>query len=161
MTELRKISVEDWCRLAEEGIAIPITTYLSGISMEPMIRYQKDPVTIKPVDRDLIPGDVVLFRRPDGAFVVHRVFRVLNNGREVQTWGDNCKDSDPVMPAGAVLGIAVAYERDGKRYVLDTDEQRKKGLMWLQSKYRRAVWFLFRRVRVRMEGIIRDHHKTD
>ena len=56
MSKKIQLTVEDWCQLAKEGIAVPITTTLKGFSMEPLIRYMKDPITIIPVDRALIPG---------------------------------------------------------------------------------------------------------
>ena len=79
-----KLSLEEWCQLAKEGIAVPITTPLRWISMEPMIRVNRDPVTFIPVSRDLIPGDVVLFKRQDGAYVCHRVYKILDKGIDLK-----------------------------------------------------------------------------
>ena len=153
MSETRKLSVEEWCRLAQEGIEIPMTITLRGASMEPMIRYMRDPVTIIPVHRQLIPGDVVMFLRADGAHVVHRLYRILDDGKKAQTWGDNCEGPDQVIPMDSSLGLAVSYERDGVTHMLDTDEQRQNGLRWIESRYRRGAWFTYRKMRDKAEKV--------
>ena len=54
-----RCSVDKWCQLIKEGIEIPMITYLDGASMEPLIRCMQDPVTIVPVNRELIPLDTL------------------------------------------------------------------------------------------------------
>lgn len=142
-----RLSLEEWVDLAAEGAAIPITTYLRWFSMEPTIRVNRDPVTFIPLNREPIPGDVVLFRRKDGALVCHRVYKVLDNGNTVLTWGDNAEQPDEPVPRSSVAGLAVSYERDGKRVILDSDEQRRKGLKWLESKWKRPAFVAYRKLR--------------
>lgn len=143
MSKKMQLTVEDWCQLAKEGIALPITTTLKGFSMEPLIRYMKDPITIIPVNRTLIPGDVVLFERDDGKLVVHRLYKIFDEGRMVQTWGDNCKAPDQTIPVEQVLGIVISFKKNGKQILLDCDEQRERGLGWLESKIRRPAWIAY------------------
>lgn len=143
MSKKIQLTVEDWCQLAKEGTALPITTTLKGFSMEPLIRYMKDPITIIPVNRDLIPGDVVLFEREDGKLVVHRLYMIFDEGKMVRTWGDNCETPDPAIPVERVLGIVISFEKNGKKILLDSDEQRKRGLKWLESRIRRPAWMAY------------------
>ena len=143
MNKKMQLTVEDWCQLAKEGTALPITTTLKGFSMEPLIRYLKDPITIMPVNRVLIPGDVVLFEREDGKLVVHRLYKISDDKRTVQTWGDNCKAPDQVILVERVLGIVISFEKNGKQILLDSDEQRERGLKWLESKIRRPAWIAY------------------
>ena len=143
MSKKIQLTVEDWCHLAKEGTPLPITTTLKGFSMEPLIRYMKDPITIVPVNRALIPGDVVLFEREDGKLVVHRLYKIFDERKMVQTWGDNCKAPDQAIPADRVLGIVVSMEKNGKQILLDSDEQRQKGLEWLESRIRRPAWLAY------------------
>jgi len=142
-----RLSLEEWADLAKDGAAIPITTYLRWMSMEPLIRINRDPVTFMPLSREPIPGDVVLLKRKDGAYVCHRVYKILDEGNTILTWGDNAEQPDEPIPRSSVVGIAVSYERDGKRITLDSDEQRRKGLEWLESKWKRPAFVAYRKLR--------------
>ena len=142
-----ELSIKEWMVLAKEGIVVPLAIRLHGRSMEPTIRYIKDQVTVIPINRRLIPGDIVLFECPDGKYIIHRFYRFVNNSNVVQTWGDNCKEPDPPMPVSSVLGIVAYRIRNGERVLLDSDEQRKKGIMWLEDRYRRYIWLKFGKMR--------------
>jgi hypothetical protein len=98
---------------------------------------------------------VVLFERKDGAYVCHRVFKILDYGNTILTWGDNAEQPDEPVPRSAVFGLAVSYERDGKRYILDSDEQRRKGLKWLESKWKRPAFVQYRKIRHQIGDAIR------
>ena len=150
-----KLSLEEWSRLAEEGTAIPITTPLRWVSMEPTIRVNRDPVTFVPIQRNLLPGDVVLFKRADGAYVCHRVYKILDGGNTILTWGDNAEYPDKPVPRSSVMGLAVAFERDGELIDLDNDEQRRKGLTWLKSKWKRPAFIQYRKMRLKMGNAAR------
>lgn len=90
--QIRTIPMEQWCALARENVAPPVTICLEGESMRPLIRKGRDPVTIVPVRGELKKGDVVLFTLGDGRYVVHRVWR-LREGL-ARTLGDNCVNPD-------------------------------------------------------------------
>ena len=100
--QIRTIPMEQWCALARENVAPPVTICLEGESMRPLIRKGRDPVTIVPVRGELKKGDVVLFTLGDGRYVVHRVWR-LREGL-VRTLGDNCVNPEPWFPRTQVLG---------------------------------------------------------
>ena len=80
--------MQQWCELAAQGAAPPVSICLEGDSMRPLIRRGRDPVTIVPMDENLRIGDVVLFTLGDGRYVVHRVRRLARD--RVQTLGDHC-----------------------------------------------------------------------
>ena len=88
----RSIGIEEWGQLSKEGIAPPVTVYLEGSSMQPLIRRGIDPVTIAPLQRPLKRGDVVLFTTNSGRFVVHRVWKLKDGA--VCPLGDNCWNPD-------------------------------------------------------------------
>lgn len=127
-TKTRSIPMEQWCDMAREGSAPPVTIFLEGDSMRPLIRRGKDPVTIIPLNRPLKKGDVVLFRL-GGRYIVHRV-RKLQEGR-VQTFGDNCWNPDPWIPGEQVLGLVARYSRGGRPHRLDTPQARAWGRAWM------------------------------
>jgi hypothetical protein len=92
----------------------------------------------------------------DGAYVCHRVYKTLDDGNTVMTWGDNAEHPDAPIPRSSVFGLAVSYERDGKQYILDCDEQREKGLKWLSSKWKRPVFVRYRKLRQKIGDVKRS-----
>ena len=127
-TKTRSIPMEQWCALAREGAAPPVTICLEGDSMRPLIRRGKDSVTIVPLRRGLMKGDVVLFRLGE-RYVVHRVWQ-LKEGL-VRTFGDNCWNPEPWFPEEQVLGQVVRYVRGGRTHRLDTPAARAWGRLWM------------------------------
>ncbi|MDO4371401.1 MAG: S24/S26 family peptidase, partial [Clostridia bacterium] len=61
MSQTREIPIRQWCEMARQGAAPPVTIPLEGDSMRPLIRRGCDPVTIVPIYGELRIGDVVLF----------------------------------------------------------------------------------------------------
>lgn len=119
------LPIEEWYRLSKEGRHIPVEITLGGVSMQPLIRKDRDVVTILPLQEEPKVGDIVLFRREDGAYVVHRVYRA--EGEQIVTLGDNCENPDPPLKREQVLGKVVKIRR-GKR-IIDPDSlsQQRKG----------------------------------
>ena len=58
-----------------EGKSVKLT--VTGNSMYPLFRDQRDTVILSPSD-SFKKGDVVLFRRADGRFVLHRIIKAKN-----------------------------------------------------------------------------------
>lgn len=127
--QIRTIPMEQWCALARENVAPPVTICLEGESMRPLIRKGRDPVTIVPVRGELKKGDVVLFTLGDGRYVVHRVWR-LREGL-ARTLGDNCVNPEPWFPRAQVLGQVVRFSRNGHAFRLDTPAARAFGRVWM------------------------------
>ena len=95
------------------------------VDMEPLIRMNKDIVTIIPLEEIPQIGDIVLFAdQKQGRYVVHRVWS-LNDGK-ILTWGDNCPAPDNWLPLEDVWGKAVLIER-GKRKIQPNPA---KGMKW-------------------------------
>ena len=145
------IDLEKWRELGENGVAIPMKIHLNGFSMMPLIRAEKDIVTIIPLVRKPMVGDIVLFRRTDGKNIVHRVYKVLPD--EIQTWGDNCQKADAPTRSEDIYGLVISVEKDGKTYQLDTDKQRAYGIRWM--KCGRSVWMALQKVKSIGSKIIR------
>ena len=103
-------SVAKWHEAARAGTDLPVRFKVVGWSMRPLIRRERDAVTVVPLRRAPEVGDIVLFYRESKAdYVLHRVFRV--NGDMVQTFGDGCLAPDPWTHARNVWGVAVKIER--------------------------------------------------
>jgi RimJ/RimL family protein N-acetyltransferase len=88
---------------------------LRGESMAPLLR-DGDRLRVEPLSgRTPAPGEVVVARRGE-RLVAHRLVEVI--GGEVVTRGDACRESDPPLPAGELLGRVVAVERRGRAIAL-------------------------------------------
>ncbi len=134
----RSLSVEQWHRLALDGACTSVNLKLSGASMQPLIRKEKDTVTVVPVFRELKCGDIVLVSRADGVYVVHRVRKITVNS--VQTLGDRCVAADDWMPLSAVWGMAVRLERNGRTVNLDSAFSRVYGRIHMSTRPVRSLW---------------------
>ncbi len=132
------ISVEQWHELALEGIYTSVTLKLDGESMSPLIRKQRDSVTVHPLGRKLKKGDIVLFVRNDGVYVIHRVYKI--KGDEAITIGDDCVEFDAPVLNSSIWGLAVRLERNGKIINLDSIVSRIYGIVRMSTRHIRRVW---------------------
>lgn len=124
------LSIEEWSRRAKQGEKIPAEITLAGTSMQPLIRKGRDVITILPPEEPFKVGDIVLFQRPDGVYVVHRIWRI--EGDQIITLGDNCENPDPPLKETQILGKVVRIRR-GRR-VIETDSagQQRYGRVWMK-----------------------------
>lgn len=82
-----------------------------GISMLPMLRQGRDTVTLAPIDRELRKYDIPLYRRDNGAFVLHRIVAV---GETFTCIGDNQYELEHGIRKDQMIGVVTAFTRDGR-----------------------------------------------
>ena len=93
--------------------AFPLT--VTGSSMEPLLRNLRDQVIlVSAQSRPFRRGDIVLFRRKDGSFVLHRLIEKENDGTcvvngDAQTWTERIGQRQ-------ILAVAEGIVRRG-RYI--------------------------------------------
>ena len=88
-----------------------------GTSMLPLIKEGRDSVTIvKPCGR-LKRGDVALYKRSNGKFVLHRVIKVLPE--EYFMCGDNQAIPERGITDGQIIAVASKFRIDGILYAAD------------------------------------------
>lgn len=89
---------------------------VTGHSMHPTLRNRKDSVSLIPATGQEKKGDIILYRRESGQFVLHRIIRV-----EEQNYicsGDNQVMREPVSRE-QVLAVVNSFTRRGKVYGID------------------------------------------
>ncbi len=91
-----------------------ILTYVKGTSMNPMLKEGRDRVVIKTVKGDIKKGDVVLYMRENGTYILHRVFKVTDSA--LVCCGDNHTVLEYGVKKNAVLGILTGYYK-GNTYI--------------------------------------------
>ena len=109
-----------------------------GNSMWPIIKNHKQSVIVRKKDPDerLKPLDVAFYLRKNGAFVLHRVMSVTDNGYVM------CGDSQyilEVVEEEQVFGVLEGFYK-GKKYVKATDEKYLKRVRkWYSRKLCRKI----------------------
>lgn len=94
-----------------------------GVSMLPLLKAGEDVVVIEPIKEKLRPLDVALYKREkDGAYVLHRVISVSENGYVIR--GDNCY-SDENVKEEQVFGVLTGYFK-GEKLIPVSDEKYQK-----------------------------------
>jgi len=90
---------------------------VTGCSMLPMLRQYRDSVILAPVSGSLKPGDIALYQREDGRFVLHRVIRVTAEG--YQFCGDNQSQLESVTQP-QLTALVTGYIQNGNRRSLNS-----------------------------------------
>lgn len=136
--------MEQLLGLLDEAESVPLV--ISGNSMLPFLVHGRDTVYLSKVTAPLKRGDMILYRRDSGAYILHRIC-----GME----GDTCclvGDAQPVIERGIrreqVLAIVTAVRRKGKLL--------QKGSFWWD--FFEKVWLRvipFRPLLVRMYTLFR------
>jgi len=91
--------------------------------MLPFLR-DGDVLVVRPVTAaEVRIGDVICYEPPSGGFVLHRV--IARDDRGFVTRGDALTYVE-VVPDAALLGVATARERGGRRVALDTAPARRR-----------------------------------
>lgn len=70
--------LEHYRELLETADALPLE--ITGSSMTPFLVPGRDSVLLTKPAAPLRPGDIVLYRRDDGAYVLHRIIRLARDG---------------------------------------------------------------------------------
>lgn len=113
--QLRYVNTEEYLdeivKILQTGkqAMIPI----SGSSMTPFLCAQRDFVLLESSkDHAIKKGDIVLFRRPTGKFVLHRVWSV--NKETFKMVGDGQQFIEGPISASQIKAVVIAVKRKGK-----------------------------------------------
>ena len=96
--------------LLREGAELPLV--VSGESMLPFLRPGRDTVYLKKPESPLQRGDIAFYRRFDGSYILHRVFRAEPG----KYWflGDAQTRVEGPLPAQCVFARVTAVRRGGR-----------------------------------------------
>lgn len=127
-----EILLEEYRQLlnSEEKIeALPLV--VTGSSMTPFLVGGRDRVFLSRVTRPVRRGDILLYRRRTGAYVLHRVYRAEEKGYTMV--GDAQTELEPGIRPEQVIAIVTRAQRKGKT--------QEPGTFW---------WEFFEKVWIRM-----------
>lgn len=102
--------MEKYLLLIEAGETLPLPVL--GSSMSPFLVHRRDKVYLRKIDRPLRVGDIVLYRRQNGDYILHRIHGV-NHGQYTMV-GDAHTLLEPGIEESQILARAIRAERKGK-----------------------------------------------
>ena len=86
---------------------------INGTSMLPLLVEKRDTVILGPFDGRIKKYDIPLYRRKNGAFVLHRAVKVYENS--FCACGDNQWVVEKDIEYGQIIGVVRAVVRKGKK----------------------------------------------
>ena len=133
-----------------------------GVSMEPMLHERESTVVLELPQGRLQRGDVVLFRRQNGQYVLHRIIRVrggqAQGGQSYLIRGDNCLGHEAVPHAWIVGVMKGYYERTQSPYTPKDDPHYQRYVRTLGARHvlLRTRWLLGWPLR-KLKKVMRPH----
>lgn len=99
--------------MLEQGMKVELV--VTGNSMYPMLRHKRDSVILKKCDNyKLKKGDITLYKRSNGQFVLHRIVKV--NDSTYDFCGDNQHFIEKHIPKDNIIAVVKDFERNEKNY---------------------------------------------
>lgn len=90
----------------------PVPLVISGSSMDPFLVHGRDTVFLTKRKRPVKKGDMLLYRRVGGQYILHRVCKV--QGELLELIGDGQVSIEPGIRSEQVLATVSAVRRKGK-----------------------------------------------
>lgn len=116
---------------------------VTGSSMAPMLHNRRDRVWLTRLTRDPKKGDVILYRRKNGQYVLHRVIQ-SEDLMGCVCCGDNDWRTELVHRAD-ILGVVCAFCRGGETCTVQDRGYRLYAWLWTQTfPLRRPLLFVRR-----------------
>lgn len=101
--------MEKFQLLLGQGEALPLP--VQGSSMTPFLVHRRDAVLIEKPSRPLKVGDIVLYQRANGAYILHRICAVCNGSYTLI--GDAHTIREPGIGKEQIFGVVVEARRKG------------------------------------------------
>lgn len=129
----RLISMDELAPVFEERLAEGQSVRFSprGTSMLPMIRQGKDSVVLSPVKGKLKRGDIPLYRRDNGNYVMHRIDAV---GETYTCIGDHQFVAEHGIRQDQVIAVVTEFYRGKRRYSAENVGYRAYCALWRLSR---------------------------
>ena len=111
---MRKVDTMEYVsvlrELTEQGKEVSLI--ISGNSMSPFLMHERDVIYFKKPDRKLRRGDMVFYQRKTGQFVMHRIWKVKEDGFYIV--GDAQKEIEGPVQQEQIFALITKVMRKGK-----------------------------------------------
>lgn len=115
-----------------------------GTSMLPLIRPQKDVVILEKQQEPPKKYDVVLYKRDNGTYILHRVLGKDDTGYVL--CGDNQAVKEYRIQEKQILAVLTSFYRGEKKIEMKSNRQRLYATVWCSSLTMRKLIFFGRRI---------------
>ena len=126
------------CEVLESGGVFRM--YPKGTSMLPLLRYQKDSVVLALPQMPLKKGEIILYKRGNGQYVLHRIV-----GKDQEGYiccGDNQTTLEYGITEENVIAVVESIYRKEKHITKNNFGYRCYWFFWQCLFIRRVVWKL-------------------
>ena len=134
--------------LSEEGI---FSFYPKGTSMEPTIHQGVDQVRLKKLPKKLKRYQIILYKRDNGAFVLHRIVKVCKDSYIMR--GDNQFYSESGIRREQMIGVACSLKTPKREVSTESIRFQLKSAIWVETA---SVRRILRSVRSRIAKILKN-----
>lgn len=128
--------------LIEEGNGVMIT--VAGTSMTPFLRDRKDEVFLIWPEQELKKGDIVLYLRSTGQYVLHRICRIKNEGYYMI--GDSQSFVEGPIKKEQIQAVVSEIWKDGRKLSKYSMEAWFYRVIWIRIIPVRRILFFLRRI---------------
>lgn len=98
-------------QLSHDGVA---NLTVTGSSMMPMLHNRRDTVVLSKLAGAPRRGDVILYQRENGSYILHRVIKPVQ-GEICICCGDN-QWGQEIVPMDRIVAVVTGFRRNGKKY---------------------------------------------
>ena len=113
-----------------------------GVSMLPLIKQGRDLFIVKKKSANRCKKyDVVLFKRADNKYVLHRIIKV--NPDDYVIRGDNCVNKEYGVKDEDIIGVMTSFIRKNKEYSVDNRIYKLYSVLWCRVYFLRRVYQRF------------------
>lgn len=106
-----EVLLEEYRTLLREGGAAALPLTVSGWSMTPFLIHRRDTVYLSRLTRAPRRGDVLLYQRQNGAYVLHRVYKAESDS--LTMLGDAQWLPEPGIREDQIIAIVTRVVRKG------------------------------------------------
>lgn len=108
-----QVLLEEYRQLLRDDAIGALPLVISGNSMSPFLVHGRDTIYLSRLTRPVKKGDALLYRRDNGAYIFHRVYKAENDSFTMV--GDAHTQLEPGIRPDQVIAIMTSATRKGKR----------------------------------------------
>ena len=111
---MKKVDTKEYVSMLREltESGKEVSMLIAGNSMSPFLIHERDSICFKKPDRKLRRGDMVFYQRPDGQYVMHRIYKVSAEGYYIV--GDAQQDIEGPVKREQIFALITRVRRKGK-----------------------------------------------